>query len=194
MKAVDLQNVDMSRRVARFKELKPYKNLIMDETGVPAEAIEMVSAKNVYPVMSPEGWKGRNAIAPVKGAEGLTLSLVECPPGNMPGLHIHSHAIENFFCLGGRFRISWGAEGEDSVIVDKFDFVSVPAGVYRNFECISEETGYLLAIIQTPTGDARDEVVFHPHVGEEIAAKFGAEVLETMDGIGFRIADRAAAE
>lgn len=183
-----MKTVDMSNRIARFKDLKPYKQSIMENTGIPAEAVEIVSAKSVYPVMSPEGWTGRNAVAPVKGTNGLTVSIAECPPGNNPGLHAHSHTVENFFCLNGRFRISWGENGENSVELEPLDFISVPAGVYRDFNNISDETARLLVMIQTPEGDAEDEVVYHPRVGEEITQKFGAETLEAMDKVGFRIA------
>lgn len=188
MKAVELKNTDVASRVARFKDLVPYKKSIMDASGIPSEAIEVVSAKNVYPVMAPEGWKGRNGIAAVTGAPGLTVSIAECPPGNHPGLHAHSHTVENFFCLNGRFRVSWGDEGENSVELEPLDFVSVPAGVYRDFHNISDETARLLVIIQTPEGDAHDEVVYHPRVGEEIAEKFGADTLAAMDEFGFRVA------
>ena len=194
MKTTDLKPSEMAKRIARFKDLKPYKQSIMENTGIPAEAVEMVSAKSVYPVMSPEGWEGRSAVAPVKGKNGLTVTIAECPPGNNPGLHRHSNTVENFFCLNGRFRISWGETGENSIELEPLDFISIPEGVYRDFKNISEETARLLVMIQTPEGDVRDEVVFHPHVGKEIADRFGEKTLEAMDKVGFRFADRISVE
>ena len=143
--------------------------------------------------MSPEGWEGRSAVAPVKGMNGLTVTIAECPPGNHPGLHSHSHTVENFFCLNGKFRVSWGEDGENSVELDPLDFVSVPAGVYRDFHNISDETARLLVMIQNVEGDTKDEVIFHPHVGQEILEKFGEETLVAMDKVGFRFADRLQA-
>ena len=193
MKAVELKTTNVANRVARFRELVPYKQSIMDGTGIPAEAVEIVSAKSVYPIMSPEGWEGRSAVAPVKGMNGLTVTIAECPPGNHPGLHSHSHTVENFFCLNGKFRVSWGEDGENSVELDPLDFVSVPAGVYRDFHNISDETARLLVMIQNVEGDTKDEVIFHPHVGQEILEKFGEETLVAMDKVGFRFADRLQA-
>jgi uncharacterized RmlC-like cupin family protein len=193
MKAVELKTTNVANRVARFRELVPYKQSIMDGTGIPAEAVEIVSAKSVYPIMSPEGWEGRSAVAPVKGMNGLTVTIAECPPGNHPGLHSHSHTVENFFCLNGKFRVSWGEDGENSVELDPMDFVSVPAGVYRDFHNISDETARLLVMIQNVEGDTKDEVIFHPHVGQEILEKFGEETLIAMDKVGFRFADRLQA-
>jgi uncharacterized RmlC-like cupin family protein len=143
--------------------------------------------------MSPEGWEGRSAVAPVKGMDGLTVTIAECPPGNHPGLHSHSHTVENFFCLNGKFRVSWGENAENSVELEPMDFVSVPAGVYRDFHNISDETARLLVMIQNVKGDTKDEVVFHPEVGQEIIDKFGEDVLNKMDKVGFRFADRLQA-
>jgi len=180
MKTVNLNAEDMANRVARFKDLVPYKTSIMDGTGIPEEAVEIVSAKSVYPIMSPVGWEGRSAVAPVKGMNGLTVTIAECPPGNHPGLHSHSHTVENFFCLNGKFRVSWGENAENSVELEPMDFVSVPAGG-------------LLVMIQNVEGDVKDEVVFHEDVGHEIAEKFGEDTVVAMDKVGFRFADRIQA-
>ena len=185
MKTTQVSQDEMDRRTARFKELKPYKQTQNNAQGIPPEAMEMVSAKNVFPVMSPDGWSGRNAIAPVKGAPGITISLAECPPGNSPGLHAHETTVENFFCVRGCFKISWGDEGEHSPILEPMDFVSVPPGVLRNFTNISDEMGYLFVVIQTAPGEESDRVAFAPTVGAEIAAKFGADTLAQMGAIGF---------
>jgi uncharacterized RmlC-like cupin family protein len=184
----DPTTAEMNARIGRFKDLKPYRSQLDDTRGIPAAAIQRVSASNVYPVMSPEGWTGRNAIAPVKGAPGLTVSIAECPPGDNPGLHIHTKATENFFCLNGRFRIEWGANAEHSTILEQNDFISVPPGIYRNFVNLSDETARLLAIIQAPPGDTEDEVVMPPSVRQELLDTYGAETLEKMNELGFRFA------
>ena len=182
------QEFDMTKRIARFRELKPYKSQMKDSRGIPAAAMERISAKNVYPVMSPEGWTGRNAIAPVKGEPGITISIAECPPGDNPGLHIHTRTTENFFCLNGRFRLEWGPNAEHHTILEQNDFMSVPAGVYRNFVNLSDETARLLVVIQTQAGDTEDEVLQPPGLRAEMLEQFGAEALEKMGEIGVRFA------
>lgn len=186
MKTIDISPAEMDRRVARFSELRPYKDTQNDAKGIPPEAMEMMSAKHVFPVMAPEGWIGRNAIAPVKGAPGLTVSLAQCPPGDSPGLHAHETSVENFFCVQGRFEISWGDAGEHSLILEPNDFVSVPPGVARNFTNISNETGMLLVMIQIAEGTDSDVVAHAASVGEVIASKWGADTLKAMEGIGIK--------
>ena len=186
MKTIEVSPEEMKVRTAKFSELRPYKQTQNDAKGIPSAAMEAVSAKSVYPVMSPEGWSGRNNIAPVKGAPGITISLAECPPGDNPGLHAHEKAIENFFCVKGKFDITWGDTGENSTILEPLDFISVPAGVSRNFTNISDETGYLFVVIQTPEGDEFDKVAFAPSLGESIAKQFGAATVEQMNELGIK--------
>ena len=185
MKTIDVSPEEMERRTARFSELKPYKKTQNDSKGIPPAAMEMVSARSVFPVMSPEDWAGRNAMAAVQGAPGLTVSLAECPPGDNPGLHVHESTVENFICVRGRFEIAWGDDGEHSTVLEPLDFVSVPPGVCRNFTNISDETGYLYVVIQAAQGDAFDRVAFAPSLGAEIAEQFGGDTVTRMNEIGF---------
>jgi|TARA_B110000263_G_scaffold177332_1_gene155040 uncharacterized RmlC-like cupin family protein len=184
MKTVDVSKEEMITRTARFSNLKPYKQTQNDANGIPPEAMEMISAKSVYPVMVPDSWEGRSSIAPVKGIPGLTISLAECPPGDNPGLHVHESCVENFFCVRGKFEITWGDKGENSTILNPLDFISVPPGVSRNFVNISDEVGYLYVVIQVPEGDAFDKVAFSPSIGENIAKKFGPNTVDQMNKIG----------
>jgi uncharacterized RmlC-like cupin family protein len=145
-----------------------------------------VAAGKVYPVMVPATYAGRNKGAPVKGEPGLSVSIAECPPGNGPGLHNHANTIENFFCLNGRFEISWGDNGEDKLVLEPLDMVSVPPGIHRRFKNISDETARLLVMIQIPTEKQEDNVTFAASLGREIEQKHGADALKKLNEIGFK--------
>ena len=189
MKNVNLNEEDMANRVARFKDLVPYKTSIMDGTGIPEEAVEIVSAKSVYPIMSPVGWEGRSAVAPVKGMDGLTVTIAECPPGNHPGLHSHSHTVENFFCIQGSFDITWGDNGEHSIRLEPMDFISVPPGVYREFTNVGNDLGRLFVAIQSPPGEQHDTVIHSAAAGEEIESRWGKDARDAMAGIGIKFGE-----
>lgn len=189
MSDVEPSTEQMQPRLARFSELKPYKDTLNEALGIPAEAMQMMSSDRVYPIMSPQGWSGRSRIAPVKGAPGLTITLAECPPGDHAGLHKHTDSVENFFCIEGRFEIAWGAKGEHRVELGPLDFISIPKGVYRDFRNIGTVLGRLLVAIQTPPGDTQDTVVHAPEVGQEIARRYGPETLQAMAAIGVRFGD-----
>jgi hypothetical protein len=108
MKTIVVTPEEMQRRTVRFKTLESYQQQHDRGAGVPAAVLEKVAAHRVYPMMVPANYTGRSAQAPLKGADGLALTIAECPRGDGPALHCHERTIENFLCLTGRFRISWG--------------------------------------------------------------------------------------
>lgn len=180
---------EMQKRVARFADLVPYKDTMNDAHGIPPEAMQMMSSDKVYPVMSPEGWEGRSKVAPVKGAPGLTVTIAECPPGDSSGLHKHTATVENFFCIQGTFDITWGDEGEHSVRLEPLDFISVPAGIYREFTNVGSDLGRLLVAIQSPEGETKDKVIHARAAGEEIERRWGKETRDAMAGIGIQFGE-----
>ena len=52
-----------------------------------------------------------------------------------------------FIPLSGQWSVFWGDEGENEVILDTFDCVSVPVGVMRGFRNVGEGHAYLMAIL-----------------------------------------------
>lgn len=177
------------QRVARYDKLVPYKDAMNAASGIPQEAMMMMSPDKVMPIMSPLGWAGRSKLAPVKGAPGLTITLAECPPGDSAGLHKHTAAVENFFCIQSCFEIVWGEAGQFSTILEPLDFVSVPAGVYRDFKNVGTELGRLLVMIQPEPGEQQDTVYHAAASGDEIARRWGAATVAAMAGIGIRFGE-----
>jgi len=186
MKSIDVTPEEMARRTARFGDLRPYSDQHDESSGIPRAAMEKLTAHRVYPIMVPDAYTGRSAMAPIKAGERVVLAIAECPPGNGPGLHNHEITIENFLCLQGRFEVCWGDEGEHRVELGPLDFVSVPPGVSRNFRNISDETGRLLAIIELADAASNDRVAYAPSVADELADAFGPETVATLKDIGFK--------
>lgn len=188
MKTIDMNAQQMEGRIARFANLKPKSRRYAEAAGIPAEAFEMIAAKNIFLLMAPEGAGGANAAPAVAGAPGLTVNVCECPPGNGPMLHAHQRSRESFFCLKGAFEVRWGDRGEQRTRLDVFDMIAVPPGVTRAFSNTTDETAYLLVMIQGDNDDLND-VAYSPEVGEEIVRRFGADVkgrFETTLGWNFK--------
>ena len=173
---------EMEAHVARFARLKPKSRRYAEEAGIPAEAFEMIAAKNIFLLMAPEGAGGANAAPAVKGAPGLTVNVCECPPGNGPMLHAHQRTHETFFCLRGRFEVRWGSAGEHSTTLDEFDMIAVPPNVSRAFTNVGDSTAYLLVMIQGASEDLSD-VAYAPEVGEQISRRFGAGVKQRFEEV-----------
>ena len=116
--------------------------------------------------MAPADYQGRSAGAPVKGPRGLIVSIAECEPGNGPGLHRHLNTVENFFCLSGRFEISWGDKGEHKTVLEPNDMISVPRGENRKFFNIGNEVGRLLVMIVPETDQQVDPISYAPSLAQ----------------------------
>jgi hypothetical protein len=86
MTTKSLTSEKMEARVARFNKLQTYQRQNFETHGIPAGAVEKITARRVYPVMAPADYQGRSAGAPVKGPRGLIVSIAECEPGNGPGV------------------------------------------------------------------------------------------------------------
>lgn len=188
MKTTPYSPEQMEARIARFKRLRPKSRQYAEQSGIPAEAFEMVAARNIFLLMAPEGAGGANAAPAVRGAPGLTVNICECPPGNGPMLHAHRRTHETFFCLRGRFEVRWGDHAEHSTTLEEFDMVAVPTNVSRAFTNIGHGTAYLLVMIQGANDDLND-VSYSPAVGDEIVRRYGAAVkdrFETVLGWNFK--------
>jgi uncharacterized RmlC-like cupin family protein len=196
MKTLTPTPEQMEACIARFSQLKPKSRRYAEASGIPAEAFEMIAAKNIYLLMAPDAAGGANAAPAVKGAPGLTVNVCECPPGNGPMLHAHQRTRETFFCLRGRFEVRWGDQGEHRTELDEFDMVAVPPNVSRAFTNISDANAYLLVMIQGGNDDLND-VSYSPEVADMITQRFGGDVkgrFESVLGWNFEAGvDKAAA-
>src|SRR5215813_1853543 len=183
----------MEARVARFNKLQTYQRQNFETHGIPAGAVEKITAQRVYPVMAPADYQGRSAGAPVKGPRGLIVSIAECEPGNGPGLHRHLNTVENFLCLSGRFEIAWGDYGEHKLVLEPLDMISVPRGENRSFRNVSSELGRLLVMIVPETDEQVDPISYSPHLAREIETEYGKTTLDGLQRIGFKFEEEPSA-
>ena len=170
--------------LARFKELVPYQSQHADN-GIPREVMEYLAANKVFPVVSPPGLVGRNALAPLRGWPGLCISIAQCTPKQGPVSHNHTGTLENFFCLDGRFDVLWGNKLENKVTLEPGDLCSMPPGVYRTFRNLTDSEARLLVLIQ---GDEKmsDKIQMPRAIGDEVRENHGDKVMELLAGINMR--------
>lgn len=179
MRTKTLSPEEMERYIARFDELPANKDRTAGK--IPPEARERMTARATRTVIATvsEDTPWGNGVIP--GPENFAVVIAECEPHNGPGLHSHAHTTETFTCLQGRFRIEWGDTGEHATEIGKFDTISIPPGIMRRFENISDETGLLHVTLQGPLRD----VEFAPSLGEELRERFGDAVVGELEGLGY---------
>lgn len=188
MKTVNITPAAMEQRLVRFKSLKPRSQMLQDRTSVPAEVNEFFAADRNYTLMAPAMDENSMitstaAIAGGDAGNAISVSLAFCEPGSGPQLHAHMNTVEAFFCLKGRFSVTWGDDGEHAVELDPYDFLPVPKGVLRTFTNIGDEEAALLVIIQ---GDKKEfnDVQFSPLLADTVRERWGADVLGKLQDSG----------
>ena len=169
MQTLHIPQAEMETRVARFRQLQPLA--IQQNAAVPEAARDVVYARKLLSVIGLDGNSKTpiNSAAPIAGAAGLTMTLAVCPPGQGPGLHAHRDTYETFTVLQGQFEITWNDQGENRVVLDVFDTISVPPGVCRAFRNVGRTEGILQVLITGGVHDMND-IAFSDKAAQAIEA------------------------
>ena len=101
-----------------------------------------------------------------------------------PRMHAHMKTIESFLCLTGKYRVSWGSGGKYHVDLEPFDFIALPARVFREITNISDSRALIVAIVQGSIEDTFNDVLYDPVLGEKVRAEYGDEVYANFKNIG----------
>jgi quercetin dioxygenase-like cupin family protein len=177
---------EMETRVARFDKLKGGDLCFMDQR-IPGHEREMI---NLIGLGVTENESDPDLAPKIGPAHGFASGFAKCKPGCGAALHWHE-TEEIFMPLTGQWSIYW-REGEEEreVILQPFDSVSVPIGIYRGFKNVSDEPATLMFIVGGPdTG----KVHWHPSVIEAARAT-GIDVDDNGLLIELSEAERGAAE
>jgi len=191
MKTIHISAEQMAKRVARFAQLKPLP--AQTNPDIPQAAADEIYARKLFSVIGLEGGAATpiNSGAPIIGAGGMTMVIASCPPGQGPSLHAHRKTFETFTVLKGRFEISWNDRGENALVLEQFDTISVPPEVARAFRNVGEEEGLLQVLITGGVHDMHD-IAFAPAVAERIAS-IKPQALEAFRKAGMKF-DAAMAD
>jgi len=133
-RAIEMREIEAN--LARYADLVDDRDVFPDLTEVPT------ATRRHYHVISPGSHLGP---AKITTAHNFHMSILECPPGSGPPLHMHDLG-EIFVCIKGKFAILWGNKGEHSIELGPLDTFSVPVGIMRTFDNIGDEEGTLLVI------------------------------------------------
>ena len=185
MKTKHISIAEMDKRVSKFKKLKPLS--IQQDANIPIEGRDVVYARQLLSVIGLDPREGNTPInsgAPIIGAGGITMTHAKCPPGQGPGLHNHINTYETFTVLEGQFEVSWNDDGSDTVILEKFDTISIPPGVCRSFKNSGNTDGLLQVVISGGVHDMND-IAFTPAAADKInSVKPG--LVDKFKQVGFK--------
>lgn len=153
MKSRSFSPAEMEARVARFAGMKPNKVAFVD-TRLPGHE------RDIFNMIGYGVNEDPNTKPAIADARGFTVTHNGCEPGKGSALHSHE-TVEVFVPLTGRWSVYWGDEGENEVILEQGDVISVPTGVMRGFRNAGDEYAVLIGIIE---GSEPPGVMWHDKV------------------------------
>lgn len=169
----------MAARVMRFEELK--------RKGIPIMFIDSMLPRHMrmnYAVIgdtaseNPDFDIQRAITAPHR----YQIGMVWAPPGCGPAWHTHDY-VESFFMLTGPWTFYWGNEDdpdkvEGEFVLNAWDMISLPPGMYRSFEYSGDEIGWIYAVLEAHEVFEGKDPYWSPQI-EADASKIGYEADES---------------
>lgn len=137
-KSKPIDEAAMQARVWRFDQLKGSPNAFID-AAVPGHERVLYGALGT-------GTADEQIFKAVKEAENFHVDFIKAGPGQGAALHSHD-SEEVFIVMTGRWKITWGTDGENELELGRFDGVTVPSGVMRSFENLGDQENVLMAIV-----------------------------------------------
>lgn len=169
----------LDARIIRYRELVPCRQAFID-TRTPGS-----NQKENFCLIGPGVAENPHQHVHIRIPHGFNIGGARQPPG-CKNSH-HSHDTEEVFVVhAGRWKFTWGVDGSDgSAVLSAGDTISIPMKVFRGFENVGEDDGFLFAVLG---GDDPGHVTWAPYVFES-ARRYGLMLLK--DG---RLIDTAAGE
>lgn len=158
----------MQQRLVRYEELIPCLNAFVD-TYTPGS-----DQKENFTIIGPGVAEHPDQHVHISEPHGFNIGGARQPPGCTNSQH--SHLTEEVFVVhSGTWAFRCGVDCKDAeIVLGPGDCISLPVNVFRGFENIGEDEGYLFAILG---GDDPGHVTWAPDVFEK-ATQYGLVLLE----------------
>ncbi|WP_409845188.1 cupin domain-containing protein [Brevundimonas sp.] len=150
-------NTPLEQRIVRFADLIPCTTAFIDARTPGSDA------KENFTIIGPGVAENPDQHVHIREPHGFNIGGARQPPGCVNSQHFHETA-EVFFVHSGRWAFRTGEYADEGeVILSPGDTISIPVHVFRGFENVGRETGFLYAVLG---GDDPGRVVWAPDVLE----------------------------
>ncbi len=158
----------MQQRLVRYTELRPCRNAFVD-TYTPGS-----DQKENFTIIGPGVAEHPDQHVHINEPHGFNIGGARQPPGCTNSQH--SHETEEVFIVHkGQWAFRWGDQCQDGeAVLGPGDCISIPVNVFRGFENVGDDIGYLFAVLG---GDDPGNVLWAPDVFEK-ASEYGLILLE----------------
>lgn len=158
---------EMQKRIIRYQDLKPCTNAFIDARTPGSDK------KENFCLIGPGVSEQPGQHVHFKEAHGFNIGGARQPKGCINSQHSHDTA-EVFMIHKGDWLFRWGDQGQDGeAVLSEGDVISIPTNVFRGFENVGADDGFLFAILG---GDDPGRVIWAPQVFEQ-AKHYGMVLL-----------------
>jgi mannose-6-phosphate isomerase-like protein (cupin superfamily) len=172
-------NAMLNQRLIRYADLIPCRNAFVDSRSPGSDR------KENFTLIGPGVSENPNQHVHIAEPHGFNIGGARQPPRCLNSQHSHETA-EVFVVHKGRWRMIFGVNADEGgVEMQEGDVISIPTRMFRGFENIGEETGFLFAVLG---GDDPGKVTWSPRVFD-MAKEYGLVLLE-----GGRLVDTTLGE
>ncbi|OUS72302.1 cupin [Pseudoalteromonas sp. A601] len=157
-----------AERLVRYNDLIPCKNAFIDTRSPGSDQ------KENFTIIGPGVAENPNQHVHISIPHGFNIGGARQPAGCLNSQH--SHLTEEIFVVHtGTWAFYTGVEGKDAkVILNAGDIISIPLDIFRGFENVGDDIGYLYAVLGS---DDPGRVLWAPQVFD-MAKEFGLILLE----------------
>ncbi len=171
----------IKRRLIRFNELIPCKTAFIDAKTPGSDKKENFCLIGGGVAENPD------QVVHINIPHGFDIGGARQPKGCKNSHHSHN-TEEVFFVHKGRWKFTWGEDGSDGeVTLQTGDTISIPTQVFRGFENIGPDDGFLYAVLGLNSDGTAGHVTWAPYVYKEaeshglVLLKDG-RLIDTSDG------------
>lgn len=155
-------------RIVRYADLVPCRDAFIDTRSPGSDQ------KENFTIIGPGVAENPNQHVHIDEPHGFNIGGARQPPRCLNSQHSHE-TVEVFYVHSGRWRFMTGERGEDGeVFMGPGDLISIPTRLFRGFENVGEDTGFLWAVLG---GDDAGHVLWAPYVFD-MARDYGLVLLE----------------
>ena len=169
----------LDRRLIRYADLIPCRNAFVDSRTPGSDQ------KENFTLIGPGVSENPNQHVHIPEPHGFNIGGARQPPRCLNSQHSHETA-EVFIVHKGRWRMIFGVNADEGeAVMEEGDVISIPIHMFRGFENIGEETGFLFAVLGR---DNPGKVTWSPKVFD-LAQQYGLVLLD-----GGRLVDTTLGE
>jgi quercetin dioxygenase-like cupin family protein len=160
--------MNLNDRWVPYAELQPCLNAFIDTRSPGSDK------KENFTIIGPGVAENPDQHVHIAIPHGFNIGGARQPPGCLNSQHSHLTA-EVFLVHSGTWAFRTGENADDGeIILRKGDVISIPTNVFRGFENIGDDSGFLFAVLG---GDDPGHVLWAPSVFE-LASEHGLVLLE----------------